>query len=126
MNDNPEPKGEFVSPDSSTAHSRAVSVDDTGVRRKLADGSEERVDWDDLAAVVVRVIPEGLSDEDVFLMLAAADGTGTAVPSGDPAADALIERLQTLPGFDHETFVEAMTTDADQAYVVWKAGEATA
>lgn len=52
MNDNPEPKGEFVSPDSSTAHSRAVSVDDTGVRRKLADGSEERVDWDDLASTL--------------------------------------------------------------------------
>ena len=43
----------------------------------------------DLSAVVVRVIPEGPWKEDVFLMLAASDGTGTAVPSGDPAADAL-------------------------------------
>ncbi|MFC4004828.1 hypothetical protein ACFS2C_23880 [Prauserella oleivorans] len=110
-------------PDSSTAHSRSVSVDDTGVRRQLADGTEESVNWEDLATVVVRVIPEGPWKEDVFLMLASSDGTGTAVPSGDPAANALIERLQTLPGFDHDTFVEAMTTDADQAYVVWKAGD---
>ncbi|WP_425440453.1 hypothetical protein [Prauserella shujinwangii] len=113
----------MLSQDSATAQSRSVRVDDTGVRRQLADGSEESVDWADLSAVVVRVIPEGPWNEDVFLMLAAADGTGTAVPSGDPAANALIERLQALPGFDHDKFVEAMTTDADEAYVVWKAGE---
>lgn len=107
--------------ESSSARSRSVSVDDTGVRRLLADGTEESVTWSELSAVVVRVIPEGPWREDVFLMLAAGDGTGTAVPSGDPAANALIERLQTLPGFDHDMFVEAMTTDADKAYVVWKA-----
>ncbi|OQO92267.1 hypothetical protein [Saccharomonospora piscinae] len=121
MDANPTPREISLPPDSSSARSRSVSVDDTGVRRLLADGSEESVTWSDLAAVVVRVIPEGPWKEDVFLMLAAADGTGTAVPSGDPAADALIERLQMLPGFDHDTFVEAMTTDADKAYVVWKA-----
>ncbi|ASR37768.1 hypothetical protein BAY61_25295 [Prauserella marina] len=115
-----------MSTDSSSARSRSVSVDDTGVRRRLADGTEESVTWSELSAVVVRVIPEGPWKEDVFLMLAGADGTGTAVPSGDPAANALIERLQTLPGFDHDKFVEAMTTDADEAYVVWKAGEVTA
>jgi len=110
-----------VSQDSPHAKSRSVSVDDIGVRRQLADGSEESVTWADLSAVVIRVIPEGPWKEDVFLMLAGADGTGTAVPSGDPAADALIERLQSLPGFDNDKFVEAMTTDADEAYVVWKA-----
>lgn len=109
--------------DSSSAQSRSIAVDDTGVRRVLADGTEESVTWNELSTVIVRVIPEGLSNEDVFLMLVARDGTGTAVPSGDSAADALIERLQTLPGFDHDKFVEAMTTDADNAYVVWQMGE---
>ncbi|MPY98571.1 MAG: hypothetical protein GEU97_11345 [Actinophytocola sp.] len=110
-----------MSQDSRNAQSRAVTVDDTGVRRTLADGSVESVTWEELKSVVIRVIPEGPWSEDVFLMLAGADGTGTAVPSGDPAADALIERLQTLPGFDNERFIEAMTTDADEAYVVWTA-----
>lgn len=110
-----------MSKDSSNAVSRSVRVDDAGVLRRLADGSQESVTWSELSSVVIRVIPEGLSKEDVFFMLAATDGTGTAVPSGDPAADALIERLQMLPGFDHEKFVEAMTTDADEAYVVWTA-----
>ncbi|WP_326565705.1 hypothetical protein VSH64_28010 [Amycolatopsis rhabdoformis] len=106
--------------DPSSARSRTVSVDDTGVRRRLADGSEEAVTWTELQSVMVRVIPDGPWNEDVFFMLVGSDGTGTAVPSGDPAADALIERLQSLPGFDNDKFVEAMTTDADQAYVVWQ------
>lgn len=110
-----------MSQDSPNARSRAVTVDDNGVRRQLADGSEESVAWSELASVVIRVIPEGPWNEDVFLMLASTDGTGTAVPSSDPAADALIERLQALPGFDNDRFIEAMTTDADEAYVVWKA-----
>lgn len=113
-----------MSQDSRYAQSRAVTVDDTGVRRTLADGSVESVTWEELKSVVIRVIPEGPWSEDVFLMLAGSDGTGTAVPSGDPAADALIERLQTLPGFDNERFIEAMTTDADEAYVVWTAASA--
>ena len=107
--------------DSSSARSRTISVDDTGVRRQLADGTEEAVTWTELASVMVRVIPDGPWNEDVFFMLVGNDGKGTAVPSGDPAADALIERLQALPGFDNEKFIEAMTTDADQAYVVWEA-----
>lgn len=107
--------------ESSNGLSRAVRVDDDGVVRRLADGSEESVTWAELSAVMIRVMPESPWQEDVFFMLAGSDGTGTAVPSGDPAADALLERLQVLPGFDHERFVEAMTTDADEAYVVWQA-----
>ena len=108
---------------SSSSVSRTVRVDDTGVVRHLADGSEESVTWEGLAAVMIRVMPESPWQEDVFFMLANPDGTGTAVPSSDPAAEALLEHLQLLPGFDHDRFVEALTTDADEAYVVWKSDE---
>lgn len=108
---------------SSHGVSRTVRVDDNGVVRQLADGSEESVTWQSLAAVMIRVMPESPWQEDVFFMLANADGTGTAVPSSDPAAEALLEQLQLLPGFDHDRFVEALTTDADEAYVVWQAEE---
>lgn len=102
------------------AQSRTVTVDDDGVRRTLADGTVEAVSWASLTSVVIRVMPDSPYQEDVFLMLVGEDGKGTAIPSGDPAADALIERLQAMPGFDNERFIEAMTTDADQAYVVWE------
>lgn len=108
---------------SSHGMSRSVRVDDNGVVRHLADGSEESVTWENLAAVMIRVMPESPWQEDVFFMLANPDGTGTAVPGSDPAAEALLEHLQLLPGFDHDRFVEALTTDADEAYVVWQAEE---
>jgi len=104
---------------------RSVSIDEIGVYRRLADGSQEAVTWAELSAVVIRVIPEGPWKEDIFIMLAGANGSGTAIPSGDPAADELIERLQGLPGFDNDRFIEAMTTDADEAYVVWEAPSAS-
>ena len=104
--------------DPRNAQSRTVTVDDTGVRRTLADGTEESVTWDTLSAVVIRVMPNAPWQEDVFLMLAGSDGNGTAVPSGDPAADALIERLTALRGIGrlmHRTatlaFVEASIVD---------------
>src|SRR5699024_6008629 len=74
---------------SSSSVSRTVRVDDTGDVRHLADGTAESVTWENLAAVMIRVMPESPWQEDVFFMLANPDGTGTAVPSSDPAAEAL-------------------------------------
>jgi hypothetical protein len=42
------------------------------------------------------------------------------VPAGDPSADALMNRLQSMPGFDNEAFIEAMTTMDDGLFVVWQ------
>src|SRR5699024_12481313 len=106
-----------------TVTARTCTVDDTGTAQRLADGSRESITWTILASVMIRVKPESPWQEDVFFMLANPDGTGTAVPSSDPAAEALLEHLQLLPGFDHDRFVEALTTDADEAYVVWKSDE---
>ena len=97
-----------------------ITVDDLGVRRELADGSEESVTWEDLKEVAIRTTPDGPWDEDVFFLLVSATGSGCAVPAGDPAADRLMSRLQTLPGFDNDAFVEAMTTTADGLFVCWQ------
>jgi hypothetical protein len=97
-----------------------ITVDDDGVRRLLADGTEESVTWANLAEVAIRTTPEGPWKEDVFFLLVRSGGGGCAVPAGDPSADALMSRLQSLPGFDNEAFVEAMTTMDDGLCVVWQ------
>jgi hypothetical protein len=97
-----------------------ITVDDDGVRRLLADGTEESVTWADLAEVAIRTTPEGPWKEDVFFLLVRSGGGGCAVPAGDPSADALMSRLQSLPGFDNEAFIEAMTTMDDGLFVVWQ------
>ncbi|RZS34068.1 hypothetical protein EV193_110218 [Herbihabitans rhizosphaerae] len=97
-----------------------IIVDDVGVKRTLADGNEESVAWDELAEVAIRTTPDGPWDEDVFFLLIRTGGGGCAVPAGHPAADKLMSRLQTLPGFDNDAFVEAMTTTADGLFVCWQ------
>jgi hypothetical protein len=97
-----------------------ITVDDEGVRRHLADGTEEAVSWTDLAEVAIRTTPEGPWKEDVFFLLMREGGGGCAVPAGDPAADDLMSRLQSLPEFDNDAFVEAMTTVEDGLFVIWQ------
>nr|WP_026317016.1 hypothetical protein [Actinokineospora enzanensis] len=97
-----------------------ITVDDRGVRRLLADGTEESVSWSDLAEVAIRTTPESPWKEDVFFLLMRAGGGGCAVPAGDPSADDLMGRLQSLPNFDNEAFIEAMTTTEDGLFVIWQ------
>lgn len=97
-----------------------ITVDDDGVRRQLADGTEESVSWADLAEVAIRTTPEGPWKEDVFFLLMREGGGGCAVPAGDPAADDLMSRLQSLPDFDNDAFIEAMTTIEDGLFVIWR------
>jgi hypothetical protein len=98
----------------------SITIDDEGVRRQLADGTEESVTWAKLKEVAIRTTPEGPWKEDVFFLLVAEGGGGCAVPAGDPSADALMSRLQSLPDFDNDAFIEAMTTMEDGFFVVWQ------
>jgi hypothetical protein len=97
-----------------------ITVDEDGVRRKLADGSEESVSWEKLSEVAIRTTPEGPWKEDVFFLLIQEGGGGCAVPAGHPSADDLMSRLQSLPHFDNDAFIEAMTTIEDGLFVVWQ------
>ncbi|WP_143219408.1 hypothetical protein [Actinokineospora bangkokensis] len=110
---------------SSNPGDAGITVDDQGVRRQLADGSVESVDWAELAEVAIRTTPEGPWKEDVFFLLMREGGGGCAVPAGHPSADELMSRLQSLPGFDNDAFVESMTTVEDGLFVVWQRGEAS-
>lgn len=97
-----------------------ITVDDEGVRRLLADGTEESVSWTDLSEVAIRTTPEGPWKEDVFFLLMKDGGGGCAVPAGHPSADELMSRLQSMTDFDNDAFVEAMTTTEDGLFVVWQ------
>jgi hypothetical protein len=100
-----------------------IIVDDSGVSRQLTDGSTESVSWDRLSEVAIRTTPNGPWNEDAFFLLVGQDGGGCAVPSRHPAADDLMERLQTLPNFDNDRFVEAMTSLEDSLFVCWQRSE---
>jgi hypothetical protein len=97
----------------------SVSFDETEVIRTLADGRRETLRWDDLQEVSVITTDEGPFADDLYWALLGNEG-GCAVPSTAAGADALLSRLQQLPGFKNEIVVEAMGSTANAKFVCWE------
>jgi hypothetical protein len=62
---------------------------------------------------------DGPVSDDVFWVLHGSDGTGCVIPSEASGADGILKRLQELPGFDNEKFIESMGSTANQSFLVW-------
>lgn len=99
-----------------------VSFDDERVVRTMGDGRHESVRWDDLQEVVILTTDEGPLRDDVFWILKGTSG-GCAVPSEADGMDALLRRLQRLPGFDDAAVIRAMGCTANEAFVRWRLSE---
>lgn len=96
-----------------------VTVDAGGVRRTLADGRVEAVQWEALESVDLLGSDEGPFVDDLFWLLRSADG-GCVVPGSDPAAAALLARLQALPGFDNEGLIRALASTENARFRLWQ------
>ena len=96
-----------------------VTFDDDKVVRTLPDGRVETVRWDDLQQIAIMTTGEGPIADDVFFMLHGKQ-SGCAVPQSADGADALLARLQQLPGFNNAAVVEAMSATTDATFVCWK------
>jgi hypothetical protein len=96
-----------------------VEVSDGGVTCTRPTGEADSVAWDDLKAVTVITTDEGPFAPDVLWHLEGGRG-GCVVPQGAAGEDALLERLQALPGFDNEALVEAMSSAENRRFVCWK------
>jgi hypothetical protein len=96
-------------------------VDDllTAHRAAQQAGSQDGVRWDGLAEVTLMTTSRGPFEEDVFFVLAYADGSNTTIPLGE--AEHLLPRLQQLPGFDNESFIQAMGISHESICSLWRA-----
>ncbi|WP_405489643.1 hypothetical protein [Nocardia sp. NBC_00511] len=96
-----------------------VEINDTYVRRTLANGRVEEVAWTELAEVRIITAADGPFAGDVFFVLIGSTGKGCVVPYS--AADtAFLTKLQALPGFDNAKVSEAMGGSADRHFRVWQ------
>lgn len=96
-----------------------VTITDEGVSCTRPDGVTGSVAWDDLRVVVIETNDEGPFMMDVFWLLAGVDG-GCVVPQGATGGAALLERLQALPGFDNDAFIQAMGCTENQRFICWR------
>ena len=101
-------------------HPETVEFDDVSVRRRLSDGRVESIRWDELVEVFIATSDEGPLVEDVYWLLIDLNNAGCAVAQSAKGADALLARLQALPGFDNEAVIAAMGSTANDRFTCWR------
>jgi hypothetical protein len=95
------------------------SVDGDGVERRLADGREEAVTWDELNEVTLLVLPKGPWGDRVRFVLDGGGLRGCIVPRHVAIDGGLLDRLAALPGFDHRALAEALGQERTGSTVLW-------
>ncbi|HJL41295.1 MAG TPA: hypothetical protein RMG48_08315 [Myxococcales bacterium LLY-WYZ-16_1] len=98
-----------------------MTFDEVGVTRTMRDGGIEYIRWVDLEEVGIVTTGDGPYLTDVFwLLIDRHHRSGCAVPSDAQGMDALLLRLQALPGFDNSTVMEAMGSTDDASFTCWR------
>ncbi len=96
-----------------------VTFDERGVTCRWPDGPVQSVTWDELRTVEIRTTDWGPFVEDVYLVLNAGDD-GCVVPQEAQGFNPLLERLQTLSGFDNGAVGSAMTCTDNAIFPCWR------
>lgn len=101
-----------------------VEMTDSHVCSTRPDGTIEEISWDELNGFDIETNSLGPFAPDVFWVLH-GDERRCVIPQGATGDGALLERLQQLPGFDNETFIEAMASTSDATFEIWRRKEDT-
>ena len=99
-----------------------VSFDSDGIVAIDPGGNKTGILWNDLTQVSIRTTDAGPFDEDVFwLFYEGSDEPVIVLPGSAPGNDDLLAELQRrLPGFDNETFIDAMGSTSNAHFVLWE------
>jgi hypothetical protein len=98
-------------------------VDEFGVRRELADGREEGVDWSEIEEIEVYRTTSGPHGKAGGMVMLCGDDThGCLVPLDQLGTPGLMEGVSRLPGFKVRLFQEALESEAPNQVVVWHRG----
>ena len=95
-----------------------VTLSDTMATCRRPDGTEESIRWADLQKVEVYTTSDGPFLPDVFWVLHDTQGSCT-IPQGASGEKQLADLLLALPGFDHEAFIQAMSSTQEAVFTCW-------
>ncbi|HLU46570.1 MAG TPA: hypothetical protein VK116_00750 [Planctomycetota bacterium] len=96
-----------------------VRVTDAEIICEHPDGRSDRVRRDELVKVEIVTTDEGPFAPDLFWALHHAGGV-CAIPQSARGGEELLEHLQSLSGFDHGTFIEAMGSTDRARFLCWE------
>jgi hypothetical protein len=96
-----------------------VRLGDSEVVCERPDGTHERVAWHELQRVEIVSTSDDPMVPDTFWLL---DGktSGCAIPWGATGEVELLQRLQELPGFDHQAIVGAASNGSNARRLCWQ------
>ena len=97
-----------------------VFLDEDAVELRDETGRAQKMAWSELVEVVIQATSGGPLIDDLNFVLASRDGRRLTVPSQTEGWEALLERLQKLPGFDSRQVVEASSCVENGTFVCWK------
>jgi hypothetical protein len=99
----------------------ALELDEFGVRRELADGRWEAVDWSEVSEVEVLTAATGPYKSNGGVVIIAGDAErGCLVPIDRIGDSGLVDRLVRLPGFDVNLFAEALQKRPPTRTTCWR------
>ncbi len=81
-------------------------------------GERVSLAWDDLRLFEVHTIGSSPWGANVCWVLVGAK-IRLAIPQGAAGEKKLLDRIQALPGFDHETFISAMISTGNKVFRCW-------
>lgn len=96
-----------------------VTLSDLGIVCTRPSGLVESVSWQDLKLVAIQTTDRGPGACDVFWLLA-GDKSGGVVPQDSIGGEALLQRLQALPGFKNDEVMKAMKCADNNTFVCWQ------
>jgi hypothetical protein len=98
-----------------------LDVDEFGIRREMADGRREAVDWTEVTEVEVLTAATGPYKANGGVVIIAGDEEhGCLVPLDHVGGCGLVEKLTTLPGFDVNLFAEALQKRPPTRTTCWR------
>jgi len=98
-----------------------LCVDEFGVRRILADGREEGVEWGEVTEVEVLTSNSGPHGPSGGVVIVAGDEShGCLVPLDRLQDSGLAEALARLPGFDSRKLLDALVAKPPSRTVCWQ------
>ncbi|HSU17194.1 hypothetical protein [Longimicrobium sp.] len=97
----------------------SVRTDEAGIHAAFPNGKSWTVEWAELERVAIRTTDEGPFADDVIWMLQTPQGV-YGIPQGVDGEPELLERLQSLPGFDNEAVIAAMGSVENQTFLCWE------
>ncbi len=100
-----------------------VGFDDQGPYCKRPDGSEERVNWNDIVKVTIEATAGELegAPAHVWILWGRDNASGCVYPGGATGAELmLVEMKSRLDNFDVGAVAEALKSEINQTWLLWQ------